>query len=256
MADLEAAGDHAMTEIGSRKTDATGRGTGRRKTNRRTKIGEQFTPRLVRMLASSAYRELSLSARRVLDRIEIELAQHGGTDNGRLPVTFDDFHRYGIHRHAIAPAIREAAALGFIEVTDAGRAGNADWRKPNLFRLTYTYAGYPPPTHEWQKIETDEEAKLIATAARLTRPSRTENQWRKKPVLGDGNQHQKPEILSAETGTTGHGSETALLSISTGVEPQRDGPVVALPTTPPAAPVTRASTLLRRHRLALLSSAA
>ena len=30
-----------------------------------------------------------------LDRVEIELADHGGVDNGKLPVTFDDFVRYG-----------------------------------------------------------------------------------------------------------------------------------------------------------------
>ena len=78
---------------------------------RRNKIGGQFAWRLIEMLESPAFRVLSLSARRVLDRIEIELARHGGSDNGRLPVTFDDFHRYGIHRHAVAPAIRETIGL-------------------------------------------------------------------------------------------------------------------------------------------------
>jgi len=105
-------------------------------TSRRTSIGEQFAPHTISMLRSPAWRTLTLSARRVLDRIEIELADHGGTDNGKLPVTYDDFVRYGVHRHAIAPAIREVVALGFVEITEPGRAGNADWRKPNLFRLT------------------------------------------------------------------------------------------------------------------------
>ena len=85
------------------------------------------------MLRSPAWRALSLSARRMLDRLEIEMADHGGTDNGKLPTTYDDFHRYGIYRHAIGPAIREAVALGFLKVTEPGRAGNAEWRKPNLF---------------------------------------------------------------------------------------------------------------------------
>src|SRR5262249_26631794 len=35
---------------------------------------------------------------------------------------------YGIDRHAIGPAIRELVALGFVEITEHGRAGNADWR--------------------------------------------------------------------------------------------------------------------------------
>ena len=53
------------------------------------------------------------------------------------PVTYDDFEAYGIHRHCIKDAIAELVALGFIEVTHAGRAGNAEYRAPNIFDLTY-----------------------------------------------------------------------------------------------------------------------
>ena len=111
------------------------------------------------MLRSPAYCVLSLSGRRELDRIEIEMADHGGTDNGKLPVTYDDFERYGIHRHAIGPAIREVVALGFVEITEAGRAGNAEWRKPNLFRLTYRHTKYEP-TNEWEKIQFPKKRRL------------------------------------------------------------------------------------------------
>src|SRR5262249_9348771 len=106
---------------------------------RGTQIAGQLAARITPMLEPPPYRQLSLSARRVLDRLEIELAHHGGMDNGRLPVTFDDFQRYGIDRHAIAPAIRELVALGFIEITEHGRAGNADWRSPNRFPITYKH---------------------------------------------------------------------------------------------------------------------
>ena len=132
---------------------------------RRHKISAQFAPRLIEMLESYAYRALSLSARRVLDRIEIELGHHGGTDNGKLPVTYNDFVQYGIHRHSISSAIREVVALGFVEITEPGRAGNADWRKPNLFRLTFRNTKYAP-TNEWQKI-TEEQAEQIARTARF-----------------------------------------------------------------------------------------
>jgi hypothetical protein len=57
------------------------------RSGRRTRIGGQFAACLIEMLESPAYRVLSLSARRVLDRIDIELGHHGGNDNGRLPVT-------------------------------------------------------------------------------------------------------------------------------------------------------------------------
>ena len=54
-----------------------------------------------------------------------------------MPVTYTDFVAYGVSKHAVAPALRELEALGFIEVTERGRGGNAEWRIPNKFRLTY-----------------------------------------------------------------------------------------------------------------------
>src|SRR5712671_2000780 len=102
----------------------------------KNKISRQFAWRTIEMMESPAFRVLSHSARRILDRLEIEIAHHGGNDNGRLPCTFDHFAEYGIDRHSIAPALREICALGFVEITEQGRAGNAEWRRPNLFRLT------------------------------------------------------------------------------------------------------------------------
>jgi hypothetical protein len=66
------------------------------KTVRRAIIpkGEQWTWWTIEMIESPAYRVLSLSGHRVVARIRLELARHGGNDNGKLPVTFDDFHEY------------------------------------------------------------------------------------------------------------------------------------------------------------------
>jgi hypothetical protein len=133
---------------------------------RKTSIGGAFAPRLIEMLDSPAYRALSLSGHRILSRLEIEFGNHGGTENGKLPVTFDDFCRFHIHRHAVAPAIREVVALGFVEITKAGRAGNAEYRTPNIFRLTYRHTDYADSTDEWRKIKTYEAALLKADAAR------------------------------------------------------------------------------------------
>lgn len=123
------------------------------------------------MLESPAYRVLSLSAHRVIDRIAVELAHHGGQENGRLPVTYDNFVAYGIDRHAIAPAIREAVALGFLEVTERGRPGAGEFRSPNLFRITYQpiHNRNKPvieATDEWRKVETIEVALALQKAAR------------------------------------------------------------------------------------------
>jgi hypothetical protein len=161
-----------VTVLGGRKVNTTGRATGALRTNRRTKIAGQFAARTIEMLESPAFRVLSLSARRVLDRIEIELAHHGGQDNGKLPVTYEHFHEYGIHRHAIGPGIRECVTLGFVEITETGRGGNAEFRRPNLFRLTYKHAGSVAPTEDWRKIETIEGAEALARAARTTFPKK------------------------------------------------------------------------------------
>jgi hypothetical protein len=135
---------------------------------RRNRILGQFSARTIEMIESSTFQVLSLSARRVLDRIEIEQAHHGGQDNGRLPVTFDQFVEFGLHRHAISPAIRELCALGFVEVTERGNAGNAQWRRPNLFRLTYRPVGNANPTDEWRAI-TKAAAGAMALQARNSR---------------------------------------------------------------------------------------
>src|SRR5262249_17855270 len=79
-----------------------------------------------------------------------------------------DFVAYGVSKHAVAPAIRELEALGFIEVTERGRGGNAEWRIPNKFRLTYRPQWYAPYAewNEWRLIKTVERAEELAEAAR------------------------------------------------------------------------------------------
>jgi hypothetical protein len=174
------------------------------------KIGAQFASRTIEMLESSAYGVLSLSARRILDRLEIELAHHGGKDNGKLPVTYDQFQEFGIDRQAIGPALRELQALGFIEITEPGRPGSAERRTPNLFRITYrpskgmkTYG-----SNEWRRIQTAEQAKLTAKGAREATGENPKFQSGKTPRLSGGNPHPKPSIHSGETHTTGNGGET------------------------------------------------
>ncbi len=166
----------------------------------------EFAPRLIEMLESPAYRVLSLSARRALDRIEIEMAHHGGTDNGKLPVTFDDFQGYGIHRQAIAPAIRELVALGFVEITRQGCAGNAEHRSPNLYRLTARPAqGYSGGgAHEWSKVASIEAAGALAQAARAAKPTR---EWRVRKAKASSGKRQKPVVeTTTETANSRDGS--------------------------------------------------
>jgi len=134
--------------------------------NSKHRISGQFVMRRIDMLRSPAFCVLSLTGRRILDRLEIEHAAHGGRDNGKLPVTFADLKKFGItNRDDIARGIRELCALGFAELTRPGRAGNGGHRAPNLFRIT-SQPAKGPPTDEWQRIATIEEARRIQQLAR------------------------------------------------------------------------------------------
>jgi hypothetical protein len=127
---------------------------------------DQFVKRPLAMLKSPAFRALSLTGHRILARIEIEHCAHRGKDNGALPVTHQSFRLFGIDRDAVAPGIREVEALGFTKITQRGIAGNAEYRRPNMFRQTYLPADGKEPTNEWATIKTIKQAKAIAAAAR------------------------------------------------------------------------------------------
>jgi hypothetical protein len=215
---------------------------------RRNQISGQFAPRLIEMLRSPAYRLLSLSGHMVLARIEIELGDHAGKDNGRLPVTTEDFVKYGMHRTSVAPAIREAEALGFIQITERGHGGNAEHRSPNRFYLTYRPTlenRGSPPSDEWRRINTLEDANRVARTARNNKSKwavdHGRQSWRKRqqktksgtentPLSVPKNGLETSESPVRDSGTTGSGGETELLSISRYGE-HRDQP------SPPSAPV-------------------
>jgi hypothetical protein len=191
---------------------------------RRNSISGQWVAHRIEMLEAPAFRALSRSAHMVIARIEIELAAHGGNDNGRLPVTTEDFVRYGMHRTSVAPAIREAEALGFIQVTERGRGGNAEHRSPNRFYLTYAHtrdSKRRPPTDEWRRIKTMEEADQIAGAARANKNEWAVEQgkrsWRKRQQkwkTGTGN--TPPSIQNVSTETTESPVRDSRISVSGG----------------------------------------
>jgi hypothetical protein len=141
---------------------------------RKTSIGRQFVPRIAEMLESPAFRVLSQGGHRVLARLELEHAHHGGAENGSLPVTFGDFERYGMDHQSVAPAQREVQALGFAEITERGRPSESDFgRHPHHWRLTYLHGAYGEiPTDEWKRHKTLKEARRVAKAARNAKDER------------------------------------------------------------------------------------
>jgi hypothetical protein len=124
------------------------------------------------MVESPALRVLSIHAIRVMHRLEIEHMSHGGAENGRLIVTHDQFIEWGVERKQVGPAIRELAALGFVEITERGYAGAAGHGKANRFRLTYVNTkAREEPSNEWRRIATLEDADATAKVARSDKDS-------------------------------------------------------------------------------------
>jgi hypothetical protein len=196
----------------------------------RNQLAENWVSHRRSMLESPAWRVLSRGARQFLDRLEIEHMAHGGRENGKLPLTYQDLIAYGMTRAQIAPAMREAEALGFAICTKRGRGGNADSRAPNLWWSTYVQnvirnnVSSALPTDEWQKIKTIADAEAIAAAARAKkdplrvafgRRQKNKNRYQKQtpaPVLVSDT-----EIVSSpvsETDITGSVRKLAPLSIS------------------------------------------
>ena len=165
----------------------------KRKNNSVHKINCAFTRLPNGMRWSPAWRVLSLAARRILDLLELELGKHRGKNNGRICVTYQDFVRYGIGHNNIGPALRELETLGFIRITQRGRGGNAEFRSPSLYALTYL----PPATNGWQRFETIKEAKAaVHTARTVGKKTPAKNIFRSPtrgaappPDTGGGNGH-------------------------------------------------------------------
>jgi len=120
------------------------------------------------LLQSYAWRAASRACRQVIDRISLEHMAHAGTHNGKLVVRKSDFLEYGIGNDQIAPAQREACALGIVILTKRGRAGNAERRAPHQWGLAFLRdkkTGAMVST-TWKRFQSIQEAKAVAAEAR------------------------------------------------------------------------------------------
>lgn len=133
--------------------------------SRRSKRGMQpdgpFVQHSLKMRVSYAWRFLPANARLVVGSLEVEHMQQGGAENGRLKRTYADFERDGVPRKGIALAIRQAEALGFVVVAFRARPSIAEFRRCSEFRLTYLSGrgpDAPAMTHEWRRIQSEEQA--------------------------------------------------------------------------------------------------
>jgi hypothetical protein len=145
------------------------------------------------VLNSFAWRALSESARKVIYRVILEWMAHAGKLSTDIPVTKENFIEYGLHHNAIAPAQREACALGLLLLSTRGRAGNAEFRAPHKWALLFLkdergkYLGT-----DWQRFESLDEAKAAANKARALKDTnavamgKRRAQVNRSPVPSDG----------------------------------------------------------------------
>ena len=136
------------------------------------KIAGSWVPHRLALLRSPAWAALTLPARRILDRLEIELMWHAGKNNGDLICTYRDFTTHGIRRPSIAGALRQAVELGFVEITQRGRR-SADHGCPAHYRLTYLPTEDAEPTDEWAQIRPNAKRPLISRSPRRRSATRT-----------------------------------------------------------------------------------
>jgi hypothetical protein len=162
------------------------------------KIKGAWVPHRLKMLQSPAWAALSLPARRILDRLEIELMRHAGKGNGALICTYQDFAAYGIRRKSVAPAIQQSGDLGFLEVTKVGWI-SPDHAAPSHYRLTYLPTDHAEPTDEWLKVKPNNKRPLNRKSRRKNQNTGGEN----APSTGGENappsDQNPPEKLGAKT---------------------------------------------------------
>lgn len=138
-------------------------------TGLRIQVGEQFIPHPVNMLRSAVFRSLRLADLRILQRLEIEHACHGGKQNGDLKCTYADLVAYGVRRASIPEGIRRLVRGGFLVVTEQGRQSYGDLRIPSRYRITYlpTFEDerWVEPTHDWRLLERQKAGRENALGA-------------------------------------------------------------------------------------------
>lgn len=123
--------------------------------------GEPFVQLTRELLASPAWRAMSINCRRLIDFVLIEQMNHAGQENGHLLATYDQLVAYGLTRSEISSAIREAEYLGLIRVDHGVRwAGKSE---PSIYEITFMPKQRPNPefpTNDWKRITEEDVIRL------------------------------------------------------------------------------------------------
>ena len=139
------------------KPNATGRSSGKLNGRFRKMLGppegEPWVWLTAEMLASDAWRSLSVNARRLLEFLMIEHTNHGGAENGALKAPYEQLERFGMSANLIASAIREVELHGLVACERHGM------RIVSTYRLTWLPdRDGNPPTNNWRQFKNQKSA--------------------------------------------------------------------------------------------------
>jgi hypothetical protein len=133
------------------------------------------------MLLSPAWEAASYLQQAMVFALVRELGERGGKRNGNLIFTNQDWEEWGLSRRHIKRNLIAIRALGFVAYT-AGRPGLKGYGIARRYRLTFLPIldadgknEAEPPTDEWARFKTAEEAKKAVRKAlcRITEDKRT-----------------------------------------------------------------------------------
>lgn len=177
----------------NRGVDATGRSgkrTGRAAAKNRPPKGAAFIWHTHEMLTSEAWLAMGVNSRRVLERVEIEHMDHGGTENGRLIVTHKNFLDFGVNASEIHPAIQELVFLGFLRYVQGGRWGGSN--RPSKYRITWLPdKSEASATNEWRGVTAEQ---IQVWKKERTKARKARRQYRKNLKVATEFRGTKPRL--------------------------------------------------------------
>jgi len=119
--------------------------------------GEPFVQLTRELIASDAWRSMSINCRRLIDFLMIEHMNHAAFENGYLKATYKQLEEFGINR--VHEAIKEAEDKGLLLV-EHGFRKSLNESSPNTYQLTFfkyktitenNVALYCAPEHQWKR---------------------------------------------------------------------------------------------------------
>lgn len=121
---------------------------------------DQFIIHKRELLDSWNWRTMSINCFRLINYLELCYLSSGGEENGNLIATYNQLEKYGIRRHAIKGAIKEAKKRGLIKYKTSENVGKYG---KYTFQFCLTYLPqveqdrhrkiYLMPTNEWKQIK-------------------------------------------------------------------------------------------------------